>query len=170
MEYKVIEEEHPEEKLHKVIALLLNEMGLEPCADLDAARSRIFLECDRNPHIRQNFEEMLQRITHQVYSKPLSSIYPSSESVIALLSHVDKQQQDNKMKANFFVQFGSKQGPIRPSSESLKQVTDKPEQLGQGKSPFKSQFVCSKSDLEMLNERFKNGTSAAKEETKLETR
>ena len=51
--------EQPEEKLHKLIALLLNEMGLEPCSNLEQARARITLELDLNPQIRQNFDEML---------------------------------------------------------------------------------------------------------------
>lgn len=55
--------EHPEAKLHKLVALLLNEMGLEPCADLDQARDRISLECERNPQIAQNFDTMLNRLT-----------------------------------------------------------------------------------------------------------
>ena len=63
------------------------------------------------------------------------------------------------MKANFFVQFGSKQGPIRPSSESYNEVQDKPQQLEHDKPPFKSEFVFSKSSLELFFERFKNGTA-----------
>ena len=71
------EKEQPEEKLHKLMALLLNEMGLEPCADLDQARTRITLHLDQNPQIRHNFEEILQRLTFQVYAKPISSLSPS---------------------------------------------------------------------------------------------
>ena len=69
--------EQPEEKLHKLIALLLNEMGLEPCANLEQARARITLELDLNPQIKQNFDEMLHRLTHQVYMKAASSRSPS---------------------------------------------------------------------------------------------
>lgn len=60
--------------------MLLNEMGLEPCADQNQARDRIMFELERNPQIAQNFDEMLNRITFQVYQKAPSSNYPSNDS------------------------------------------------------------------------------------------